>query len=133
MNPNTQAVIDENSKKSHTGTIDFGTVVANLMAVGVESYHADYRRGETTYYLPGGETHITRLPATDIKIADAFSAEAVQAAVRGAQAGRVKYPQFVELTMAAGCVGYMVWIAGRHVQYLGRRGEFHVEHFPGSN
>jgi len=24
----------------------------------------------------------------------------------------------------------MVWIAGRHVTYFGRKGEMHVEHFP---
>jgi uncharacterized protein YbcV (DUF1398 family) len=33
-------------------------------------------------------------------------------------------------TMDAGCVGYTVWIAGRHVAYVGRRGEVHVERFP---
>jgi hypothetical protein len=27
-------------------------------------------------------------------------------------------------------VAYTVWIAGRHVVYLGRRGETHTERFP---
>lgn len=126
----TRSVIEECARRSHEGTIDFGTVVATLAAAGVESYHANYRRGETTYYLSSGETHAVSLAAPRIPIAAAFDTEGVQAAVRGAQSGQVKYPEFVRRTMTAGCVGYLVWIAGRHVQYLGRRGELHVEHFP---
>ena len=33
------------------------------------------------------------------------------------------YPVFKELSQRAGCVAYTVWIAGRHVTYLGSRGE----------
>ena len=66
-----------------------------------------------------------------VAIPEAFDAEAVRGAIRGAQQGTVKYPEFVHRTMASGCVGYFVWIAGRHVRYLGRRGECHVEPFPG--
>ena len=32
--------------------------------------------------------------------------------------------------MSAGCIGYMVWIAGRHVSYFGRQGEVYIEPFP---
>lgn len=66
-------------------------------------------------------------------IADRFDATAIQAAVRGAQRGEVKYPQFLQLSHRAGCVGYMVWISGRHVSYFGRRGETHIERFPDAN
>jgi hypothetical protein len=27
-------------------------------------------------------------------------------------------------------MGYVVWLAGRHVTYFGRRGATHVERFP---
>ena len=40
------------------------------------------------------------------------------------------YPEFKKLSQAGGCVGYVVWIAGRHVTYVGRKGETHVEKFP---
>ena len=40
------------------------------------------------------------------------------------------YPEFKLLSQRAVCVGSTVWIAGRHVVYLGRRGETHVERFP---
>ena len=100
------------------------------MQVGVESYFADYRARTTTYYLPDGQAHSVALHGSDIAIANGFNAAGVQAAVRGAQQGDVEYPEFLKLTKAAGCVGYIVWIAGRHVDYFGRRGEVHVEHFP---
>ena len=40
------------------------------------------------------------------------------------------YPEFKKLSRQAGCIGYTVWIAGRHVSYYGRKGETHVERFP---
>lgn len=127
----TTAVMEECNRRSHEGTIDFGSVVAKLTAASVESYHADYRRGETTYYAASGASHVITTAPDETPIADAFQAEDVQAAVRGAQRGEVKYPEFVRRTRAAGCVGYVVWIAGRQVQYFGRRGEIHVERMPG--
>jgi ketosteroid isomerase-like protein/uncharacterized protein YbcV (DUF1398 family) len=127
----TAAAIEECARASHAGTIRFGAVVAKLLALGVESYHADYRRGETTYYLPGGATHAVPLPTPELAVAEAFSAEGVREAVGGAQRGEVRYPDFVRRTMAAGCIGYWVWLAGRHVVYHGRRGEAYVEPFPG--
>jgi len=130
MDATTIAVVEECAHGSHAGTMDFGTVVGKLIAAGIESYHADYRHGDTTYYLPSGATHAVKLAVPGLPVAEAFDARAVEAAVRGAQRGDVKYQEFMRLTMNAGCVGYMVWIAGRHVQYLGRRGETHVEHFP---
>jgi ketosteroid isomerase-like protein len=56
----------------------------------------------------------------------------VRAAISGAQRGEVAYPEFVRRTVAAGCVGYDAWLAGRHVVYHGRRGEQWVERFPGA-
>ena len=102
------------------------------MQLGVESYYADYRARCTTYYLPDGASHGVRLLAPHVDIPAAFDASALQTAIRGAQTGVVHYPEFMQLSMAAGCVGYLVWIAGRHVSYFGRKGEVHVEPFPGT-
>src|SRR5690606_7000920 len=105
--------------------LSFGEVIGRLVAVGVESYFADYRGGVTTYYTSAGEFCSKVLPTPAVEIPMGFDADGVRSAIRGAQSGSVKYPEFVELTMAAGCVGYVVWIAGRHVCYLGRKGEQH--------
>jgi uncharacterized protein YbcV (DUF1398 family) len=123
MNENTRAVIQVTFEASNQGQIHSGEVISKLMGVQVESYHVDYRSGRTTYYLPDGAS-------VDQPIADAFDGDAVRTAILGAQQGRVMYPDFKRLSQRAGCIGYTVWIAGRHVAYLGRRGETHVERFP---
>jgi len=115
---------------SHRGAKSFGQQVGELMQLGVESYYADYRARGTTYYLPSGAAHSVPLPAPGVEIPPALDTAALQTAIRGAQAGAVHYPEFMQLSMAGGCVGYLVWIAGKHVSYFGRKGEVHVEHFP---
>lgn len=70
------------------------------------------------------------LGAPSESIADTFDAGAIRNAIAGAQQGRVMYPEFKQLSQRGGCVGYSVWIAGRHVAYYGRRGETHIERFP---
>jgi uncharacterized protein YbcV (DUF1398 family) len=123
-------VIDECARASHAATITFPEVVARLASVGVESYFADFRRGTMTYYLASGASHAVPLHTPEAAVPEPFDASAIVAAIRGSQRGEVKYPEFVRRTMESGCIGYFVWIAGRHVRYLGRRGEDHVERFP---
>ena len=90
----------------------------------------DSRSGRATYYLLEGATADFSFERPQHGIADTFDGNALRAAILGAQQGRVMYPEFKILSQLAGCVGYMVWIAGRHVVYLGRRGETHIERFP---
>ncbi|MBV6321414.1 DUF1398 domain-containing protein [Duganella violaceipulchra] len=130
MEASTRDTIEQCARESHAGLTSFGALVGRLMQAGIESYHADYRRCDTTYYLPDGATHAVALPAPDAIIPQQFDAAALVQAIRSAQHGAVHYPEFMALSMAAGCVGYMVWIAGRHVSYFGHRGEVHIEHFP---
>ena len=126
----TQEIIRDAADGSSTGRLHFGQVIGLMVRAGVETYLADYRARRTTYYLPGGDTCDLDLAAPDEAIAEQFDAAALKAAIRGAQQGSVMYPEFKRLSMRAGCVGYMVWIAGRHVTYYGRKGETHIEHFP---
>ena len=123
--------IEDCARRSHSGAMSFGRAVGVLAALGVEAYQADFRTAVTTYYLLSGETHqVTLTPEEGSAVAQAFDLHAVVEAIRGAQSGAVLYPEFVRRTVAGGCVGYTVWIAGRHVQYFGRKGERHVEEFP---
>ncbi|HEX7690523.1 MAG TPA: DUF1398 family protein [Burkholderiaceae bacterium] len=130
MNETTRTAIHATFEASNKGQIHFGEVIAQLMAAQVESYHVDYRSGRTTYYLRDGATLDYGFERPQEAIPEAFDANAVRGAILGAQQGRVMYPEFKQLSQRAGCVGYTVWIAGRHVAYLGRRGETHIEHFP---
>jgi uncharacterized protein YbcV (DUF1398 family) len=130
MNEATRTTVRSTFEASNQGAIHFGQVIDQLVSAGVESYHVDYRSGRTTYYLPDGSTADFSFERPQHNIADAFDADAVRAAILCAQQGRVMYPEFKKLSQRAGCVAYTVWIAGRHVVYLGRRGEAHIERFP---
>lgn len=130
MNPSTVSTVQSVFDASHRGDIHFGAVVAQLANVGVESYHVDYRAGMSTYVLSDDHVMALNFQRTGIAVAEAFDGNAVAAAIREIQQGRVTYPEFQRLTQKAGCVGYSVWIKGRHVSYHGRRGETHIENFP---
>lgn len=130
MDTRTHTLITEAATGSNAGRLHFGQVIELMIRAGVESYAADYRAKRLTYYLPDGDSITLPVEMPDTEIAQAFDPAAVKAAILGAQQGVVMYPEFKHLTMRAGCTGYMVWIAGRHVSYLGRRGETLIEHFP---
>jgi uncharacterized protein YbcV (DUF1398 family) len=130
MQDSTRALIRATFDASNAGTIHFGQVIAQLVVAQVESYQVDYRSARASCFLPDGDTLDQGFEPAHEPIADAFDGDAVRAAIRGAQQGVVMYPEFKTLTQRAGCVGYTVWIAGRHVVYHGRRGETHVERFP---
>ena len=130
MNPNTKEVIEKCARESHAGLLAFPEALGRLIEVGVESYFADYRNQSTTYYLPGNGAFTIPMAIPSIEIPSSFNKEDVVSAIRGAQSDAVRYPEFIKLTMSAGCIGYIVWIAGKYVNYFGRQGEVHIEHFP---
>lgn len=132
MNEEQKNVVEQSAALSMAGAIHFGEVVGRLMQAGIERYHADYSRMENTYYAPDGTSHLVPMDHQLMPIAKMFSAKAVEASVRQAQRGEIKYPQFVKQTTEAGCIGYFVQISGKCVQYFGRNGEVHTEWFPGA-
>lgn len=132
MKPEQLEVVNECANLSAAGKINFGEVVARLMKAGIERYHADYTRMESTYYSIDGESVVHPIELEKGEIAREFSAAQVEAAVRQSQRGEIMYPQFTRQALAAGCVGYFVQITGKCVQYFGRNGEVHTEWFPGA-
>jgi uncharacterized protein YbcV (DUF1398 family) len=130
MNAEKTQVIQESARGALTGEITFAEIVGKLAEIGIERYHADYSRQEITYYLPDGDSLVVTSPHPSHTTAVEFSPSAVEAAVRQSQRNEHTYLDFIRKTMAAGCVGYFVQIAGRRVIYFGRNGESHVEHFP---
>lgn len=130
MNRDEIAVTRECTQASLAGKWTFPEVVGRLHAIGVERYHADLSRGENTFYLPSGDSHVVTTEHAPGPIAAVFSAANVEAAVRAAQRGEVVYTEFLQRIAQAGCVGYFVQIAGRRALYFGRGGEVHLEPFP---
>lgn len=118
------------TRGSDTGTMTFPQVVHELMEAGVERYLADLTRGQKTYYLPGGQSCVVDGAPLDRKVADGFDPARIEAAIRASQARAISYGEFCEAVAAAGCVGYVVSLAGRRAVYFGRTGETHVEPFP---
>ncbi|HEY3964226.1 MAG TPA: DUF1398 family protein [Planctomycetaceae bacterium] len=132
MNSEQMNVATECAELSASGKLHFGEVIARLMKAGIERYHADYTRSETTYYSPDGGSLVVPMEHEHTPIAHEFLASGVETAVRQAQRGEIMYPQFTRQVLAAGCVGYFVQITGKCVQYFGRNGEVHTEWFPGA-
>ncbi|MBX3444682.1 MAG: DUF1398 family protein [Planctomyces sp.] len=130
MNAEQTQVIQGCAHGALTGELAFPEIVGRLAKIGVERYHADYSRQEITYYLADGDSLVVATLHPSHTTATEFSASAVEHAVRQSQRNQHTYLDFIQKTMAAGCVGYFVQITGRRVSYFGRHGESHVEHFP---
>jgi uncharacterized protein YbcV (DUF1398 family) len=123
-------VMQECTDASDQERITFPEVVARLARAGVERYHADLLRAEKIYYLPSGESHRVQAGQIEATPAAAFTADGVAAAVRAIQQQQIKYSEFCERIARAGCVGYLVSLAGRRAVYYGRTGDSYVEPFP---
>jgi uncharacterized protein YbcV (DUF1398 family) len=123
------AVIQEVTVATQEGKMTFPQVVGKLLAEGVESYCVDFIAGRKTYYATDGETRSESMILKLDPVANEFSAADLVAAIRGAQADTVRYPEFVKRSTAAGVAGYWAFLAGRQVVYFGRKGEMHIEKF----
>ncbi len=124
--PAIHAVIME----SQAGKLRFPEVVSRLVDAGVESYFVDFARGQDTIYLANGESHTEAMMLPMKPIAQDFSNDGIIAAIRGAQADTIRYPEFAERSAAAGVIAYWAFLTGRKVVYFGRKGEAHTEEFP---
>ncbi len=130
-----KAIVTECTRASEENRKNFPEVVKTLMEAGIESYFCDFRRATKTYYLPGGEVFDTPAEKIGVPTGQEFDLQRMQAAIREAQANRPDYTYkgFCEKVVSAGCVGYIVSLAGRRAVYFGRTAETHVEMFPGAN
>jgi uncharacterized protein YbcV (DUF1398 family) len=111
--------------ESQAGKLTFAEVVRRLLQVGVESYFADLAKGEETFYMPDGKTHVEKMTLPRTAIAEEFSSSGIVSAIRAAQTDVIRYPEFVKRAAEAG-----VFLTGKNVTYVGRKGELHVEQFP---
>ncbi|MGD0914787.1 MAG: DUF1398 family protein [Terracidiphilus sp.] len=122
--------IHETAIQTQLGNMTFPQVVHALLAARVESYQVDYATAQKTHYLTDGSSITIPMILDPGPIAADFDAEALRAAIRGAQADTVRYPEFVRLATSAGVTSYRAFLAGKRVTYVGRKGEQHIEEFP---
>jgi uncharacterized protein YbcV (DUF1398 family) len=123
-------VILELAIATQQGKITFPQVVKGLLEAGVESYLVDFATMQKTHYLTDGTTRTVPMILEAGPIAAEFNGAALVAAIRGAQAEAVRYPEFVKRSTAAGVIGYWAFLTGKKVIYFGRKGEQHIEDFP---
>ena len=124
------SVIRECSALSMQGKVTFPEVVMRLAGIGVQYYFADLARLQKTYYAANGKTHIENMDFKPPKIADKFSTDEVQSAIRAIQKQEIEYPEFLHQIIESGCAFYIVFITGKKAIYFGKNGDFHVENFP---
>jgi uncharacterized protein YbcV (DUF1398 family) len=123
-------VIRELAIATQQGNLTFPQVVKGLLEVGVESYLVDFAAKQKTHYLADGTTYAVPMILDPGPIAAEFNSAGLVAAIRGAQADTVRYPEFVTRSAAAGVIGYWAFLTGKRVTYFGRTGEQHIEEFP---
>ena len=104
-----------------------------LLEAGVGSYSCDLATGQETFYRRDGKTHVEKMTLTLPPVAEEFSSSGVIAAIRGAQADTIRYPEFIKRATAAGVIAYWCFLTGAKVIYFGRKGEVHTEEFPHPN
>jgi uncharacterized protein YbcV (DUF1398 family) len=122
--------IHELATATQQGKMTFPQVVKGLLEAGVESYLVDFATKQKTHYLANGTTHTVPLILDPGPIAEDFNGAELVAAIRGAQADTVRYPEFVKRSTTAGVIGYWAFLTGKRVTYFGRKGEQHIEEFP---
>jgi len=118
--------------ETQAGNLVFPEVVRRLIEVGVESYFVDLAARHETFYMADAQTHSEPLTLPLDSVAEEFSSYDIVAAIRGAQADTIRYPEFMKRATAAGVVAYWAFLTGKKVVYFGRRGEMHIEEFPRS-
>jgi uncharacterized protein YbcV (DUF1398 family) len=123
-------IIHELAIATQQGRMTFPQVVKGLLEAGVESYFVDFATKQKTHYLGDGTTHPVPMILALGPIAAEFDNAGLVAAIRGAQADTVRYPEFVKRSTAAGVIGYWAFLTGKKVIYFGRKGEQHIEEFP---
>jgi uncharacterized protein YbcV (DUF1398 family) len=124
-------IIKDTCEKSFTENVPFPEVLKRLAEAGVESYYADLNQLQKFYYAPCGETFVARLKTQPLGTAtEQFDANAVKQALQDIREKKIGYAEFLQQIVAAGTLAYTVHLRGRRALYIGRTGDFHVEHFP---
>lgn len=120
------------AKATLDGSMPFPEIVGKLIANGVEYYHVDYATGSFTFYSASGAAVIAPIMFEALpSISEDFDVVALKAAILDSQQHGQKFRTFCERAMQAGVQGYIAYLRGKRVIYVGRQGDQHTEWFPG--
>lgn len=130
---NSQRVL-EAARASLVGSLPFPDIVHNLIGAGVEYYHVDYVLLQITFYGIHAAPVVAPLsfeglPAVSLD----FDEPALRQAILDSQQKGQKFREFSQRAMRAGVQGYLAFLRGKRVTYLGRQGDQHTEWFPGAD
>jgi uncharacterized protein YbcV (DUF1398 family) len=129
---NTESVV-ETSEAALASTISFPEVVRKLLAAGVEYYHVDFVGMRKTFYGADGGVVVTPISYEGLPpVAQDFIAENLHAVIVDSQQHGQKCRDFTWRAMAAGVLGYVVFLREKRFTYWGRAGDQHTEWFPGA-
>ena len=122
--------LNEAVRLSLAGQITFPEVVRRLAETGTERYLVDLVGKRKLSWGQGGESHVAEFGYDGPDVPENLDAETVAATIKDIQQGRIKYTEFLDRIMRAGCSHYEVFISGRRAIYFGRDGSQHIELFP---
>jgi len=115
------------------GGTPFPQIVAQLIEAGVEFYHVDYLSLRKTFYNGSRVAVTTAIPYEDLPaVAADFDVQALRANILDSQQNNQHFRDFSIRAMQAGAQGYFAFLRGQRVTYLGRKGDQHIEWFPGA-
>lgn len=124
-------VIKRTCDESIANNLPFPEVLKQLGEAEVESYFTDLCQREKTYYASSGHAIVTPMNTEPLgAVAEQFDAPAVKLAILDIQQRKTGYVEFLKRIVAAGTFAYTVHLRGKRAIYLGRTGDFHIEHFP---
>lgn len=112
--------------------VTYPQLVDLFEAAGVTGYKVEVAAHRITYFGGGGEAHTIQGPAVSAPGPGSYNEDAVLAAIKDAQDGRIDYLGFLARIYGAGIVSYDVNVRSRKIVYQGR--EFsHGEDIPSSD
>ena len=118
--------------ETHAGRAIFPDVVRRMLAAGVDSYMVDLIRGVDVVYFNDDTTFTEPLGVKFGSVAQDFSKPKIVGAIRAAQRDEIRYPEFMSRAAMAGVAAYWAELKGQRVIYMGRKGDMHIEWFPGA-
>lgn len=104
--------------------------IHNLSDIGIERYYVDLMKLEITYYSQNGESYVEPILIENIpSLSINFDKVKVIQAIRANQENKIDYHTFLREIIEAGTVSYTVYLDGKQVIYVSRKGESHTENF----